>query len=180
MLTWAHDWPEGPVWSQLLSFSEHQAPAYPLSAPPKTSHVSKEPRFLLKPAEMVFRNQGLDGRVSCSLRCPRPARASSHVPRSPAMPPGCPTSARWWQLLHWGWGAVGAWCESIRAFGCKLCSILSCLITFPRVAIMSYTNGAAQSRRDVFSHSLEAAHPLGLRGRGLRPRRLPGAVVAAH
>lgn len=78
-----------------------------------------------------------------------------------------------------GWG-VGAWCESIRAFGCKLCAILSCLITFPRVAIMSYTDGAAQSRRNAFAHSLEAARPLGLRGRGLRPRRLLGAVAAAH
>lgn len=29
---------------------------------------------------------------------------------------------------------------------------------------MSYTDGAAQSRRNVFSHSLEAAHPLGLWG----------------
>lgn len=167
--------------SQLLSSSEPQAPAYPLSAPPQTSHVSKEPRFLLKPEEMVFRNQGLDGRVSCSLRCLRPPRASSQVPRSPAMPPACPsTLAPWWQLLHWGWGGVGAWCESIRAFGCKLCAILSCLITFPRVAIMSYTDGAAQSRRNAFAHSLEAARPLGLRGRGLRPRRLLGAVAAAH
>ena len=161
-----------------LTFSERQLPAYPLSAPPKTSHVSKEPRFLLKQQRWFLETKAwTDGCPACSG-----ARA---WPGPAAMSPGH-------QRCHLGVllprpeggssfpGGVGAWFESIRAFCCKLCPILSCLITFPRVAVMSYTDGAAQSRRNLFSHSLEAECPLGLRGRVLRPRHLLGAVAAAH